>query len=288
MTNTTTPPKQRYALVELFVKVPERRRNGAPHAKGWKDVIKNTILRAPERRRRAVEAVLDHLELQKVNMILFPGWTLVGKSVPKSVLKRIGDRDVFIELFEASDESDGKGKKAMILRGPQVLVGPLRQLFATAEGALTKTTTLVAQLGATSGKQRRWTMPAARKGALVLCGEVNAIRLSRDPYALTPHDSGLPGALQGVQVIANPSHTRTHRHREMGPKRKWFAAGRTLLTVANCHGRFLYASKGQEKSVTAKSTAQVFAGSTMLNGAALAKLVKPVWVGPHRVLIYEE
>lgn len=282
------PPKQQYALAELFVDVPERRRNGDPHAIGWKDVIKNAILRAPVARRQAVEDVLDHRELRGVDMIMFPGWTLVGRSVPQSVRQRIGDRDVYLELFEEDDEPDTKGKQAMILHSQQVLVGPLRQLFATAAGASTKTVALVAQLDATSGKQRRWTLPAARKGALVLCGEVNSVRICRDPYALTPLHDGLPGALQGVQVIANPSHTRTRRHRDMGPKREWFATGRTLLTVANCHGRFLYASNGKVKSVTARSTAQVFARSTMLNGAALARLVKPVRVGPHRVLIYEE
>lgn len=281
-------PKQRYALAELFVDVPERRRNGEPHAIGWKDVIKQVILRAPDVRRQAVEDVLDHRELREMDMIMFPGWTLVGSSVPRSVLQRVGDRDVYLELFEEDDEPDKTGKQAMILRGQQVLVGPLRQLFATAESAPTKTPALVAQLNATSGRKRRWTMSAARRGALVLCGEVNAIRICRDPYALTPLHAGLPGALRGVQVIANPSHTRTRRHRDMGPKREWFAAGRTLLTVANCHGRFFYASKGKEKSVTARSTAQVFTRKTMLNGAALAKLVKPVWVGPHRVLIYEE
>lgn len=282
------PSKHRYALVELFVDVPERRRNGASHADGWKDVIKNAILRAPVARRQAVEDVLDHPEVRGVDMIMFPGWTLVGRSVPQSVKQRIGDRDVYLELFEDDDEPDKQGKQAMILHGQQVLVGPLRQLFATAGGAATKTVALVAQLDARSGKKRRWTMPAAQKGALVLCGEVNSVRICRDPYALTPLDAGLPGALQGVQVIANPSHTRTRRHRDMGPKREWFAAGRTLLTVANCHGRFFYESNGKEKSVTARSTAQVFARSTVLNGAALAKLVKPVWVGRHRVLIYEE
>lgn len=285
--------RRRYALVELFVDVPAR--EGNPWRLGWKSVIRECILSMDGRQKRleAVKRVLCCPELKTADVIVFPGWTLVGSKIPMAVRRLIGDREVFIEMV-SEDSTDEKSNQASVLRNGEEVAGPTWQLFSDKAGAAKGSARLAAELlgDPPEGSKRRWTGNCETPSALLLCGEVNTITGQRvgGGLKLTPFDKAVLTALDDARVILNPAHTRTNRF-EMRRKREYLAAGRLLVTVANLTPRFYYVNaKGERRRAVAQSTAEAFQGTRRFSSSEMrswpgAKLI-PI-DGGHRVVVFE-
>jgi hypothetical protein len=120
-----------YALVELYTDLPQDEYEDVG------DAIQAAILAAPEARSQAVRRVLDDLDGVPVERILFPGWTLVGYTLPSWVIDRSAGRTLIVEMLPPQDtgvrrkgsQPDDRGWRAFVVRDRQILVGPVFQLF---------------------------------------------------------------------------------------------------------------------------------------------------------------
>jgi hypothetical protein len=153
------------------------------------DAIRDAILADPEARSQAVCRVLDELDGVAVERILFPGWTLVGYTLPSWVINRSVGHTLALEMLpprhagrrKEGVSPDDRGWRAFVVRDREVLVGPVFQLFysgsqvdevgAPSQAALD----LAAQLAGGANPNRRWRDPAWPNASLMMCGEVNVI-----------------------------------------------------------------------------------------------------------------
>src|SRR5262249_8818650 len=123
--------RYRYAHVELFAELPQ----GDYEDVG--DAIQVAIRANPEARAEAVRQILDQLDSVTCERVLFPGWTLVGATVPQWVVDRSRGRTLVVEMLlttasrkrkASTGVSDGRWR-AYVIRDGRVLVGPVFQLF---------------------------------------------------------------------------------------------------------------------------------------------------------------
>lgn len=288
-----------YGLVELFVDLPENAHDGDAfeNLDAVNDRLRQRCVQAKKDRIGDVLRVLQKEELEEVDLLVFPGYTLpVGNDpIPKEVFDAIGNRTVVLETFGATDSKDD-GKVSSMRRthvlcaGKDVLGEPVVQHIATASGA--EDGDRVALIVNELQKARRWTVRGSNC-ALVVCGEVNIVKHSQAGEGWPLHPD-LEKRLASIDLVVNPAHTRT-RLPAMHAKRDWFAKSRALLTTANLHGSvrvWQYRNETKRWRITRSSshkTAQLFIGgnkrfdSDLMVKKLEAKVV-PV-EGGHRVTV---
>jgi hypothetical protein len=167
-----------------------------------------------------VSRVLQHEKTQHLDALVFPGWTLAGETLPKSVVRACGDRVVVLEGVGAAT---GKSKARypwttyVVWRG--VVVVEARQLLATAAEADEETVGRLVEQLATS---RTFVHPVLGRTGLLVCGEPNVVR----EHAVS--------TLPALDTILNPAHTPSLLP-AMQRKRARLAASGALFTTANTH-----------------------------------------------------
>jgi hypothetical protein len=200
-------PDYSYALVELYVELPHNPYEDAG------DAIQDAILSDPDARSDGVRQVLDRLNRIACRYVLFPGWTLVGTTIPRWATDRTGGRTVVIEMLPPL--ASGKRSKAspierrwrtFVLRDRRVLIGPAFQLFYSGSqvgepgNPSQAAVDLTAQLLGRQTPTRRWATPG--DAALIVCGEVNIIHNPDDQARVGPLVPEFPS----FDLIMNPAH----------------------------------------------------------------------------------
>lgn len=259
-----------YGLVEMLVDLPENAHDGdafedldAVH-----DRLRQRCGQAKKDRIADVLRILSHPDLQTVDLLMFPGYTLpIGdEPIPADVLAAIGARTVVLETFGPNDtKHEGKvsgARRMHVLQGGgPVLVTPIVQQIITAHDA--EDGDRVEQVVKELRTLRLWTTRGVRC-ALVICGEVNVVKHSETGDR--PLHEDLEACLTSIDLVVNPAHTRT-RLPAMHCKRDWFARGRVLVTTANLHGSvrvWQYRKATSRWRITRASSgkaAQLFIGS---------------------------
>lgn len=233
----------RYALVELRVQIPA----GVAYS-GAASAVKAAV-NADAKRQAIVEEVLDRKELKTADVILFPGYTFVGKKVPKTIVQKVRDRYVVLELMaldKAGDDATPKSqwRRTFVLGPGGQLCGPVRQWVITSDdawnnngGASEETLRVVAELDGERAPRRTWSSRGRTDTSLLVCGEVN-IAYPKQNGSTWAVDPRLLDALAACRVIANPAHTPS-RLPAMQRKREWLSERRALLTTANVHNGYM-------------------------------------------------
>ncbi len=207
--------RARIGLVELHVTP----RAGAPEDKLV--ALAHAAVTDGAARLRTVLGVLAHAQTQRLDAIVFPGWTLAGETVPMRVLAACGDRVVVLEgvggLGKRTPKSQYPWSTYVVWRGQ--IVARCRQLLATAAEASEQNVTHLARELA---GPRAFVHPTLGRTGLLVCGEPNVVR------------EHAPSPLPELDTILNPAHTPS-RLPAMQRKRAKLAAKGTLFTTANTH-----------------------------------------------------
>jgi hypothetical protein len=275
----------RFALVELYTDLPQ----GEYEDVG--DAIQDAILADPPGRAEAVRRVLDALEDITVEQVLFPGWTLVGWTVPSWVTARSAARTLVVEMLPPLEKDrhrkgsppDDRGWRAFVLREGRAIVGPVFQLFysGTQVGALGSPSQaaveLADQLTGRGEPDRRWIDPAWPGAALLMCGEVNVI------YSPTTNgeDGPVVAGFPAFDLIMNPAH-KPNWLDAMRRKRRYLSRQRpdaVLFMTANTHGPWVKQGKGQQNRRT--TAAEAYRAGEWFEPASV------VPAGDHRLLLFE-
>jgi hypothetical protein len=237
----------RFGIIEMYVELPER-----PFP-SLSDAIASTIQSQPAQRLADVLGLLRAPATQHLELIEFPGWTLVGDVVPEEVVAASGGRTVILEMLPAEQMDAASEKRTMKGAAPDdegelpsitwktfvihkgKVFGPVVQKLVTSQDAgqgVTPTEeTLQFQKELSSGA-RSWEAGAS----LWVCGEVNAI-YGRGGK-LEPWVLDLP---LDWRIIANPAH-RPSKLPAMQDKRAYLSTHGLLLMTANTHSRWMDAS----------------------------------------------
>jgi len=277
-------PNFNYALVELYTDLPQEAYEEVGGA------IIGAILANPDARSAAVRELVDRLADVACPRILFPGWTLVGTTLPQWLTERTGGRTFVVEMLppEAQDERASaldRRPRAFVVRNQEVHVGPVFQLFwdrdgagdigAPSQAAVDLTTQLLGQ----QDPDRRWADDAGDAG-LIVCGEVNVIYTPNDERSIGPLVAGFPS----FDLIMNPAHKPNWLPR-MITKRRYLSRMRqnaVLLMTANTHGRWLQWKRGKPQRGRARNNA----AEAYRGGEKLAAR-ESIEVGRHRILLFD-
>lgn len=216
----------RFVLCELLTP--------SPGSADSTQAIKNGILASPHERLERVRRVMESPIAEAADLLLFPGWTLVGASPPKWVIAASKGRTVVLEMLP--DQGQGNAKKVRwartyVLRDGSVIRGGIEQLLSSSDEAWEQgtATTEAHQVALETRTTRRWKLGGGRTATFMICGEINAV-LKHGKSFPTPGGAQLPGA----DLVVNPSHTR------MGPqaardKRAFLARDGLVLCTANIY-----------------------------------------------------
>jgi hypothetical protein len=288
----------RMGVVELFVDI-ERGRHPTLAA-----AIMGSIRRDAKARQNDVLSILRDERLTSLDLIMFPGWTLVGNDLPNEMIKAAANRTVVIEMLPPETESVDRGKgesgkvtsikaakgsassdeevpwRTYVLHRGRKL-GPFSQRLITSGHAgvgntpSQRTHMLMSEL---AGRERSWSPGSS----LWICGEVNALYGGGRGGNVVPWIEGFP---TNWKIVANPAHT-PNRLQAMRDKRKHLSAAGVLLTTANTHSPWVD-SKGQRQNA-GRTAAEIYREKKRLNlnstGGNAPTMFK---MGDHRVVVIE-
>lgn len=211
---------------------------------------------AAPRRAAQVEALLADERWKDLDVIVFPGWTLPGTTLPAWALAASHDRVIVLELVDSTqmsfatkasktdddetDEETGDDEPLefpwttyVLHRGRAVVAA--HQAFASGgQASAPRRAQLLRLLGEDSPGQRVLDAPPIGRIGLLVCGEVNVVAKRGGVCAV-------PGELEGLDLVVNPAHT-PGRLQAMRDKRQAISAGRVLVTTANTHSRWNHAA----------------------------------------------
>jgi hypothetical protein len=263
-----------------------------------------SIRRNADARLHDVLRILEDPRTADLGLIVFPGWTLVGKDLPEEVIKAAEDRTVVIEtLLPASERLAGlksKSGKASFIKATKgakswdeevpwhtyVIHGgeksePYSQRIITSAqaGRVGNPSPRVLMLNEelVSGR-RSWTSGSA----LWICGEVNALYGGGRSEKVEPLIASLPVKWS---IVANPAH-RPKGPQAMRDKRAYLSRGGVLLTTANTHNGWEDSKRHWQNA--GKTAAQIYRGGRRvplesMRGSAPA----PFEIEGHRIVIIE-
>jgi hypothetical protein len=176
-----------------------------------------------------VHAALAAAKHAHCNLVVFPGWTLVGESLPHSILRDMEGMTVVCELIpirnpaEKTSADGGVPKTMYVVQNGQVILKAVQRVARSGD-LYENADTLVADLRA----RRRFGVRGLDV-LLLICGEVNLLKGSNQFGRFRP----FAGCMQDLaaDVIVNPAHTPTNLP-AMVDKRAHLAK-QLLVTTAN-------------------------------------------------------
>lgn len=207
-----------------------------------------------------VQGALSAIEKARCDLVVFPGWTLVGRRIPKWVLDASHGRTIVIELLfpEVSGKTTKGPKKpgkdqrsgdteswyadwrAYVIRDSQIILGNVQQTLSHAWQA--RDPDFAGNLLATlqAPHERRWAISGGcmLDALLLMCGEANLVRAGSRP-SLQPRfvaSDSETDVLGKSKLIINAAHYRSPSPKvqaAMEQKRAWLSRGRLLLSTAN-------------------------------------------------------
>ncbi len=287
---------KRVGLVELFVEV-DRRSRASPAA-----AVMSSIRRNADTRLREVLDILKDLRTANLELIVFPGWTVVGSTLPVELVEAAKKRTVVVEVLPPPSPTRGvrgkepgkatfakAGKPAgstgeqipwhtyVIHRG--VPLGPMVQRIITSADAGRGSTPSHRALEL-DGQLRRGERSWSTGCSLWICGEVNA--LYGRSSEVSPWVDDLP---VDWRVIANPAHTPS-RLQAMRDKRAHLSTSGVLFTTANIHNA--WTDSGGQRRRAGRQAAELYRGGNQIRmDGGTDKAFPSFWVGEHRVVVIE-
>lgn len=204
-------------LVELHVAP----RDGAPNNRF--DAVRGAAERARRERLETVLGVLERRDTRALDLVVFPGWTVVGRTLPKAVLRASGKRVVVVEGLEPDARTKRKSALGygwttyVVWRGE--IVARARQLFTrSSEASDARAAVLARELEG----ERVFSHPKLGRTALLVCGEPNVV----------PEHG--PTRVPLFDTVLNPAHTPSTLP-AMHRKRARLAERGLLFSTANTH-----------------------------------------------------
>ena len=219
-------PSVRVGLVELHLDLSNVRRQD----RDTFECVREGVERDSSRAVRVVEA-LKAARSAGCELVVFPGWTVVGSAVPKQILDLSDGITVVCEVLSPGVRSKAKTAAdggfpwtTFVVRDQQVILSA-RQRVAQASDLPGSADDLVHDLRGS----RRFDLRADLEALLLVCGEVNIVKGSKrsaDFLLAVGTEADVT-----ADVLVNPAHTPT-KLPAMNDKREWL--GRTaLVTTAN-------------------------------------------------------
>lgn len=215
----------RVALVELDVDLTGVRADGRPLSR----CVREGIGRAPQRGAQ-VRAALVAATASECDVIVFPGWTLVGRRPPAWLLAASKHLTISVEMFSAASArgSSGRDWQTYVLDDGNVLIGPSPQVIATS-GELNDAA-LHAALLHEIVHARLGSIRGRTDALLLVCGEANVVRGGGASRDLRPH--GIATRTLQQPLVLNPAHT-PGGPQAMRDKRAWLSRRGCVVTTAN-------------------------------------------------------
>jgi hypothetical protein len=290
---------KRIGLVELFVDVKESSHSILPAT------LMASIRRDADARREDVLNILKDPRAAELDLIIFPGWTVVDTTLPTEIVQAARQRTVIIELLLPSSKASSPKASSPKASSPKAslkvsndpgsageqipwrtyvvhrgkTLGPFIQRIITSSDAGSGDTPSEPMLDFTNelkGGERTWSDGCA----LWICGEVNALYGRGDRVVPWVDDLPLDWA-----VVANPAHTPS-RLQAMRDKRAHLSSSGMLLTTANTHGPWKDSAGNQYKA--GWRAAEVYReGEPVGWDSARGKASSTFDVGQHRVVVVE-
>jgi hypothetical protein len=292
---------KRIGLVELFVDVKESSHSNLPAT------LMASIRRDANARRSDVLDILNAPRTAELDLIVFPGWTVVDTTLPTEIVQAARQRTVVIELLlptrrnrsgggkESGKVSSSKISSSKLPKGPgpaseQVpwhtyvihrgkVLGPFVQRIITSGDAGSGNTPSKPMLefaNELKGGERTWSNGCA----LWICGEVNALYGRGD--RVVPWVDNLP---LDWAVVANPAHTPS-RLQAMRDKRAHLSNSGILLTTANTHSSWQDSSGNQYNA--GWRAAEVYRNGEPVGWDSERSRASSTFdVGQHRVVVVE-
>jgi hypothetical protein len=212
--------------------------------------VQVALKRQSRSREATIRDVLAHKELLDLDVLAFPGWTLVGEALPSWVTKACGNRAVVIEMLHGRADAVASKHRAQpkavaglgsppwstyVVQGGSVVVDGARQLIVEANDArgddgVKRVDQLSSQLQRVGPTGRRFSHSMLGEGGVLICGEVNSALIEAGAVRVPPR---FP---RDLSLIVNPAHTPSSLD-AMRRKRAALSLGRVLVTVANGHSR---------------------------------------------------
>ncbi len=195
------------------------------------DGIALALRRHPERREAQVRVVVESLILDDVDLIVLPGWSLVGSAPPSWLVERSRGRTIIVEMMSPEPSGGGKsggGSRSYVLQDGESVLGPVRQILSSSSEVWKRNqfSPEAHQTARAWVDDRRWTLPVGGTAMLALCGEINIVRGGEQmPIAL---------GLENVPLVINSSHTRMKPQGSREQRAKLSEFGLVLVT-ANTH-----------------------------------------------------
>ncbi len=216
----------KFALVELHCK--------ARVAEDIGQGIKRALFRRPEARERQVRSVVESTVMQGVDLIVLPGWSLVGKAPPDWLVHLSRGRTIVVEMIAEPSERASKvadKRWTFVLKDGACVIGPEWQRLAYSDEAWVKGrfSKTAKKTGDRLNQRRKWKLTDGHTAMLAVCGEINAVHHKGQDFLTA---GGLN--LTGVKVVVNPSHTRMSPQGSRNQRAFLSTHGLTLVT-ANAH-----------------------------------------------------
>jgi hypothetical protein len=189
----------RFALVELSA-----RHYAAEYVE---EGIKKALRAQPQKRNDQVRAIVESMVLDDVDLIVLPGWSLVGIKPPDWLVDRSRGRTIVVEMLNPEQGGGAKtdgSSLSYVLQDGRVALRQLKQMLSSSSEAWEKGeySTQARETGMTWVEKRRWLLPTGGTAMLALCGEINILQEKAPDEAL----SAL--RLDRVPLVVNSSHTR--------------------------------------------------------------------------------
>ena len=260
--------KQRIAVIETFVDLGclGRKAFDRPAAAVAAGIYKDA------HRETKIKNAVEHAVEKDCNIVLLPGWSLVGNVPPSWMMEASIGRTIVAEcLLPLVDENAVNFLKSkrlspreaqnehpwrtFVVHDGEVVIGPTTQRIVTSfdvwskdensrryvfsDAAIALSTILAQNEGG-----RRFKLPGIGAAVLWVCGEVNLVEggaKKRKPYGCKLYDESLQAGLKAkhvsdVPLVLNPGHIPGGQ----GPflhKRAWLSMGGLLVNTTNGYSR---------------------------------------------------
>ena len=218
-------PTLRFALVEQWCKL--RRSDDVITS------IRRWLRAEPDLREIQVRSVLTSMALDDVDLVVLPGWTLVGREPPEWLVELSRDRTIVVEMLAKRDTEDvtkGASHYSFVLQSGRRLLGPEPQILGESEevwasNAFTKE---AHEAASRIASRRTFELAPGLDALLMICGETNLAH-GRAGEHLLPE-----GMEVSAPLILNPSHTWMSLPANQR-QREFLSRTGLLLTTANTH-----------------------------------------------------
>lgn len=202
-----------------------------------RDVVRGIVR---DRGRNAkVRASINAAQRVGCDLVVFPGWTIVARTVPAWLRVLSRDCTLVVECLPPNasrSKADGYHGRTHVIRDGRTILGRVQQVLSTGVEVARKSERLRLVQAIIDPSARRWSI-GPQRALLLVCGEVNIVGgggKARACHRAELDDEGLPEPrLRGPWLVVNPAHTPTPLY-AMRQKRAWLSGRRGwLVTTAN-------------------------------------------------------